>query len=78
MSDQPLADTSNFITVTKGQAWFAVEMWWNTVEDFLPPGEGFWEPLQTGNGRYATPEEAAVEAQAWAIETRTLYVERSK
>lgn len=75
--DKP-ADTSNFITVTEGQAWFAVMYWWNTTEDFLKPGEGFWEPWETGFGRYATPEQAAIEAQAWAIETGTRYVERSK
>ena len=67
-------DTSTFITVTKGQQWFAVEMWWNTEEDFLQPGEGFWEPWQTGMGRYDTAEAAAQEAQAWALETGTCYV----
>lgn len=69
------ADTSNFITTTKGQQWFAVEMWWNTEEDFLKPGEGFWEPYQTGFGRYNDEADAIVEAKQWAIDCEQRYVE---
>ena len=47
-----------YVTTTKGSAWFAVMVWWNP--------EGFWEPLETGLGRYATQEEAAVEGEEWA------------
>ena len=55
---------SNFITVTQGMSgWFAVEMWYNN-EDYAD--YGFWEPWQTGVGRYATREQAIVEAKDWA------------
>jgi hypothetical protein len=37
-------------------------MWLNEEEDFGP----FWEPYDTGMGRYATKEEAVAEAMAWA------------
>jgi hypothetical protein len=53
-------DKSNFIGVT-GPAisgYFAVEYWWNP--------DGFWEPWQTGIGRYSTKEEAIAEARYWA------------
>ena len=38
-------------------------MWYNNqdYDDY-----GFWEPWQTGIGRYATREEAIVEAKQWA------------
>jgi len=42
---------------------FAVMMMWNDEEDF---SDGFWEPWQTGFGRYETKEEAEIEAQNWA------------
>jgi hypothetical protein len=59
---------SNYITVTQGgSGWFAVEMWYNN-EDY-----GFWEPWQTGIGRYATREEAVAEAQQWAKEMELAY-----
>jgi hypothetical protein len=52
----------NFITVMQGgSGWFAVEMWYNNQDDY-----GFWEPWQTGIGRYATREQAIVEAKQWA------------
>lgn len=43
--------------------YFAVMYWWNTEygED-----EGFWEPYQTGVGRYATKDAAIAEGKAWA------------
>lgn len=40
--------------------YFAVMYWWN------PEMDGFWEPWQTGIGRYATREEAVKEGKAWA------------
>lgn len=56
----------NFITVTEGMSgFFAVRMWLNEEEDFGP----FWEPYETGMGRYATREEAEVEAKEWADQT---------
>lgn len=49
-----------FVTATTeqsvGGAYFAVIMWWN------PDMGGFWEPWDTGIGRYATREEALNEA----------------
>ena len=59
-----------FITVTEGMSgFFAVHMWFNTEDlDF-----GFWEPYDTGMGRYATHEEAMVEALAWSDETGIEY-----
>ncbi len=54
-------DTKNYITVTNGMSgWFAVEVWWN------PEMDGFWEPYDTGYGRYATKEEAVAEGKVWA------------
>ena len=62
--------TKEFITVTEGiSGFFAVHMWLNEEEDFGP----FWEPYDTGMGRYATREEAMVEALAWADETGMEY-----
>lgn len=56
----------SYITVTSGMAgWFAVLMWWNPEEHFSN-GDGFWEPWETGFGRYGTKEEAIAEAKAWA------------
>jgi hypothetical protein len=46
-----------------GSGFFAVLIWWN-AED--PVTGGFWEPWDTGIGRYATVGEAAVEARDWA------------
>jgi hypothetical protein len=62
---------SNFITVTQGgSGWFAVEMWYNN-EDYAD--YGFWEPWQTGMGRYETREEAIREAKWWAEESELEY-----
>lgn len=63
--------TKDFITVTEGMSgFFAVHMWLNEEEDDIGP---FWEPYETGMGRYATHEEAMVEAMAWADETGMEY-----
>lgn len=54
----------DYITVTEGMSgFFAVHIWLNEEGDFVEP---FWEPYQTGFGRYATREEAVVEAKDWA------------
>jgi hypothetical protein len=58
--------TKNFITVTEGMSgFFAVHMWLNEQEDFGP----FWEPYDTGMGRYATYAEALDEALGWAVDS---------
>ena len=49
--------------------YFAVMYWWNDEDD-----GGFWEPLQTGLGRYATKEEAIVEAKYWAEAEELEYI----
>jgi hypothetical protein len=55
----------NFITVTEGMSgFFAVHMWLNEEEDFGP----FWEPYETGMGRYETREGAEIEAKRWATD----------
>jgi hypothetical protein len=55
---EPPADRSSFVTLTKGMSGhFAVIYWW------APEHGGFWEPLQSGIGRYATQAEADVEAR---------------
>ena len=62
--------TKNFITVTQGMSgWFAVHMWLNEEDLEMP----FWEPYDTGMGRYATREEAVVEAKEWADQTGMEY-----
>ncbi len=49
------------ITVSKGTSGhFAVLVQWNTDHG------GFWEPWDTGFGRYQTKAEAIVEATQWA------------
>lgn len=47
------------VTVAQGMSgWFAVLVSWND--------EGFWEPEQTGVGRYDERFDAEVEAMEWA------------
>ena len=54
----------DLITVTSGlSGHFAVHMWFNTEDEEMG---GFWEPWQSGIGRYATKEEAEIEAKSWA------------
>lgn len=51
------------ISVTSGMSgFFAVQYWWN------PDLGGFWEPWDTGIGRYANEESAIAEAKMWAEE----------
>lgn len=53
-----------FISITSGMSgFFAVHVWLNTEEKDLGP---FWEPYDTGFGRYATKEKAIEEAMIWA------------
>ena len=53
-----------YITVTSGMAgYFAVMLWWNDREPGL---SGFWEPYETGIGRYKDRAGAEREAQQWA------------
>ena len=60
----------HFITTTGGMnGFFAVHMWLNEEEDFGP----FWEPYESGFGRYATIEEAQAEAQSWAEDMEMEY-----
>lgn len=57
-------DHTPFTTVTYGmRGYFAVLMWWNDKDI---PGEGFWEPWQSGIGSYKTAAHAWVEARQWA------------
>ena len=51
-----------YITVTRGMSgWFAMEVhYWEDDKG------GFYEPYQTGIGRYKTREEAVEEGLAWA------------
>lgn len=54
-------DHSSYITVVEGSGgWFVVQVWWN------PELGGFWEPFQTGIGRYIDKKDAEVEAKDWA------------
>lgn len=53
-------DHSTYITTTSGMSgYFAVQVWWN-------PDPGFWEPYQTGVGRYSKIGQAISEAMQWA------------
>lgn len=63
---------TRFITVQDLGSGFAAVCWWLNTEDF--PGEAFWEPWQTGTGRYLTEGEAAEEALGWAWSEELEYV----
>lgn len=50
---------ASFITTHKGGVgWMAVHVWWNP--------DGYFEPYQTGIGRYRTKEEAEADGRDWA------------
>jgi len=50
-----------YVTVTEGGAgFFATLVWWN------PDMGGFYEPYETGVGRYRSEREAIPEALEWA------------
>lgn len=52
-------ETDAYVTIRKGMSgWFACHIWWNP--------DGFWEPYDTGMGRYALKEFAIAEAREWA------------
>lgn len=69
MAKQP--STKPFITTTQGQSgWFAVKYWWN------PEMGGFWEPWDTGIGRYQDEAKAIEEAETWAEQDEIAYVPR--
>lgn len=69
-------DKSSYITVTSGgNGYFAVQMWWNPKEPGCGNKEGFWEPWQTGIGRYKKQEQAIIEAKQWAEAEELRYVE---
>ena len=52
---------ASYVTVTHGgSGYFATLIWWN------PDMGGFYEPYDTGVGRYATEAEAIPEALDWA------------
>lgn len=56
--------SKSIITVQKGmRGWFAVKMCYTPGEN---DQEGFWEPWDTGFGRYETKPEAVAEALQWA------------
>jgi len=56
--------STGFITVYKPIAgWKAIQYWWNDKDS---PGDGFWEPWQTGDFAYHTKEEAIEDAKLWA------------
>ena len=66
--------TPMFVTTTHGMSgYFAVMMWYNTEDG----PEGFWEPWQSGIGRYKTKGPAIAEAKAWA-ESEGLEYKESK
>jgi hypothetical protein len=57
-----------YITVTEGMSGhFAVMVAWNSDLG------GFYEPWETGVGRYATKQEAELEAQQWAADEEVEY-----
>lgn len=62
-------DHASYITTTSGvSGFFAVCMWWN-------PDPGFWEPWQTGVGRYGDHKDAIKEAKEWAEAEELKYKE---
>lgn len=70
------AKPKNFITTTQGMSgFFAVMYWWNDKDI---PGMGFWEPWDTGIGRYGDEARAIEEAQDWAESEGLEYVPREK
>lgn len=60
-----------YITISKGMAgYFAVLVWWNDED----PKFGFWEPYDTGVGRYQNPQAAIDEAKEWAVSENLRYI----
>lgn len=64
-----LAKHAPYITVTEGASGFyAVHVTWNEEHG------GFYEPYNTGVGRYQTRQEAEEEAQWWAGDMELPYI----
>lgn len=63
---------TRFVTTELLGSGFAAVCYWLNTEDF--PDDTFWEPWQTGIGRYTTEGEAADEAQNWAFCEELAYV----
>lgn len=62
-----------YITTTTGMSGhFAVMLWWN------PDLGGFWEPWDTGIGRYSNVAEAAEEGREWAASENLEFREERK
>lgn len=60
-----------YITTSQGMAGhFAVMVWWNDEN----PKMQFWEPYDTGFGRYRDIEGAIAEAKEWALDDGCRYV----
>ena len=58
---------ANIISVTHGiRGWFAVQLQWTKYDAAGAVAEGFWVPVGTGFGSYATREEAETEGMIWA------------
>lgn len=77
MNQATNTDRTPFITTYKSMGgWKAVHIWWNS--EYLPEGQGFWEPMQTGVGAYATEAEAIEEAKAWSKSAEIRYVARTQ
>lgn len=63
---------SRFITTEKlGSGWAAMEYWVNTEEPELGP---FWEPYDSGTGRYQSRGPAEFEAKQMAVDKNLPYV----
>lgn len=68
-------DTRFIIVERLGSGFAAVCYWQNKDEPELGP---FWEPWQTGIGRYTNEEEAEEEAMNWAFAEDIKYIPRGE
>lgn len=63
---------ARFMTTEKlGSGWTAIEYWVNTEEKDLGP---FWEPYDTGTGRYLNKGQAEFEAKQMAVDKCLPYI----
>lgn len=70
------AGCKRFITTYQPIAgWKAIQYWWNDQDI---PGQGFWEPWETGMCGWATEAEAIAEAQMWADNEGLPYISREE
>ena len=59
-----MSEHDSYVTVYESiTGWTAVQLWWNDEDKDLG---GFWEPWNTGVGKYETKERAMIEAKEWA------------